>query len=110
MVSESMAEKDSEKEGQRERKREIERQREREGDKGDFDSRSGRMNYVSAKKVCISGRYLTQGKNQHFCPRVFPLSWPDCRNMSITILFILYKIGFKSLPCHHYLSNDMIWR
>ena len=50
-----------------------------------------------------SSGYLTLGKQEHTCLRLFTPSWPDIRNVSITITIPHWKIVVKAPDWHYYL-------
>ena len=53
---------------------------------------------------------MTQGTICHSCTKSFTVSWPDSRNMSITITFTNGSYGLELLFGTLTFPNVMIWR
>jgi len=83
---------------ERETERDRQRETERERHKGDFDSSNSPGQDLSTKQVPVFQEDIQHmgKKKQHSCSRFFTPSWPDSRNVSITITSPCWKIGIKA--------------
>jgi len=91
-----------ESEGQRSAEREREREREREIKEILIQATVQGMISATSRCLCFRKIWDTSGKKQS-CTRSFTSSWPDYRNISITIMASPRKIGIKAPFWHPYL-------
>ena len=88
-------------ESERAREKEIKRRRERGTGAVDSSKRQGR---IIAPRTCLCLRWIShKWINQHTCTRVFSLSWPDAKNVSITIPAPSWNTGLEALVWSLYL-------